>query len=133
MTAFPECAMSILYRKNTLRWKDHKPMFGLKKPREEDILAVLGPHRASVDGLVLEKGHVLLTLKIAIAEAADFERTRLELEQKIRSVTGVNSAQIILTAEKEKTTQEKMAERQFAPQVKSIIAVASGKGGVGKS
>ncbi len=108
-------------------------MFGLKKPRKEDILAALGAHRAALDGLALDGGHVLLTLKIAPEQAEGFDTTRQEIERALKALPGVKSARVIPTAEKQKTTQEKMAARGFAPEVKHIIAVASGKGGVGKS
>ena len=132
-------------------------MFGSKKINENDVLAVLDRVRdpqtgqslaASkwIGGIVVQDGHVLLTLEVDPARGAELEDVRSETEEKIRGLKGVKSARVILTAQRDgaqpsaqsapvQPTKEKFVPntRPLTPQVKNIIAVASGKGGVGKS
>jgi len=71
--------------------------------------------------------------------AAELEPWRVKIQETVENMRGVNAARVILTAQKEpapgpdiKPKSSKTA-RIEVPGVKHIIAVASGKGGVGKS
>lgn len=71
--------------------------------------------------------------------AAELEPWRAKIQDTVENMRGVTSARVILTAQKEpapgpdiKPRSSKTA-RIEVPGVKHIIAVASGKGGVGKS
>lgn len=115
-------------------------MFWLRKPDQQDILTkirsaigdTITPH------VVCQGRHVLVTL--TLAQALPKEAMQ-ELTQRVEAILGhakgVATHQVILTAEQsprpEKPDTLHPVPRAVAPYVKKIIAVASGKGGVGKS
>jgi ATP-binding protein involved in chromosome partitioning len=108
-----------------------------------------------VGGVATRAGHVAITLEVDPARGAALEPLRLACEQAVRAMPGVLSATAVMTAERAappsppppaghahrhgpgpggagaKTTGG--GSRIDVPGVKHIIAVASGKGGVGKS
>ena len=104
-----------------------------------------------VSGVVTRAGHVAVTLEVDPARGTALEPLRQACEQAIRAMPGVLSATAVMTAERAapapppaqgghshshgapsaKTTGG--GGRIDVPGVKHIIAVASGKGGVGKS
>ena len=123
---------------------------------KDEIMAALaripGPDgRASlaqtglITGLAIEGDKVFATIEINPANAAAMEPVRAQIETAIKSVPGVGSALVTLTAEREAGAEPAkpaggkgapkrgLPEGEPIPGVKSIIAVASGKGGVGKS
>ena len=105
--------------------------------------------RNMVEGLQLKDGHVLLAICIHPHQAEEAEPARQEAEDKVRALDHVLSATVVLTAQAEPQGQAAAPQQAPAPQqpsppkikpttamlpgVKAIIAVASGKGGVGKS
>lgn len=102
--------------------------------------ADIPPH--IVESILVQDGHVLITLHIDPAMVSDMQKTVSHVEAELHAMPGVKSARIILTAErppqpKQHPTPQPPADpklsRPLAPDVKHIIAVASGKGGVGKS
>jgi ATP-binding protein involved in chromosome partitioning len=103
-----------------------------------------------VGGIATRGGHVAVTLDVDPARGTALEPLRLACEQAVRALPGVLSATAVMTAERptppaaaphahgrgaaasgQKTTGG--SGRIDVPGVKHIIAVASGKGGVGKS
>jgi ATP-binding protein involved in chromosome partitioning len=115
-------------------------MFWKKTPTQQDIFAHLGDLSAHMDSLVVENGHVMAAVRVDPDSPLNGEALRLSIEQKIKSLSGVRSVRTILTAHREAKavdakpdTAQKMAARPLAPAVRHIVAVASGKGGVGKS
>lgn len=94
-----------------------------------------------VTGLVVKDGNVGFALEINPAEAGEMEILRKECEQAVFGMNGVNSVSVVLTAEKTASAApQKAAPKPQAPTktpevpgVSAIIAIASGKGGVGKS
>ncbi len=81
---------------------------------------------------------VLMTLEVDPANGSVMEPLRLNVEKAIKSIKGVKSAHVILTAERkvQATPPDPHGMNKNPPLVlpfKHIIAVASGKGGVGKS
>lgn len=84
-----------------------------------------------VEGLVLKDGNVVFALKIDPSEANAFEPLRRAAEQAVLALPGVRSVSAVLTAEKAPPVQPQRPS--LLPDVKFIVAVASGKGGVGKS
>lgn len=82
---------------------------------------------------------VIVSIAITPAEAKSFEPARLAAEAAIKALPGVEKAFVALTAEKApgvSPAPAKPAAAQRPPAVggvKRIVAVASGKGGVGKS
>ena len=80
--------------------------------------------------------HVSFVMEIDPKHAAMFEPVRKDAETKITKLSGVSSVSVVLTAHKTPTaapTQPSARPKIAIPNVKKIIAVASGKGGVGKS
>jgi len=103
-----------------------------------------------VGGIATRGGHVAITLDVDPARGTALEPLRQACEQAVRALPGVLSATAVMTAERatppapathahthgaaapgHKTTGG--GGRIDVPGVKHIIAVASGKGGVGKS
>jgi len=114
-----------------------------------DVLAALSTVKAPdtdqdvvsanmVQGLVLKDGHVLFSLEVDPARGPALEPLRKACEDAVYKLPGVLSVTAVLTAHSGETAAP--APKKPAPVsdgtipgVKKIIAVASGKGGVGKS
>ncbi|WP_269716195.1 Mrp/NBP35 family ATP-binding protein [Caulobacter sp. NIBR2454] len=103
-----------------------------------------------VQGLVVRDGRAGFVLEVTAADAAAYAPVREAAEKLLAGLPGVTTAQVVLTAAAESGTERvrKGAARvaadpqaQAAPppsaekpaHVRHVIAVASGKGGVGKS
>jgi ATP-binding protein involved in chromosome partitioning len=100
-----------------------------------------------VSGLAVRDGHVAFALEVEPARAAGLETLRKAAEQAIDALPGVLSVSAVLTAQKAAPTAQGQehghahgpgpqaggAAKKLVPGVKTIVAVASGKGGVGKS
>lgn len=123
-------------------------MFWKKKPPSPLNETMVRAHLARYDALhtakaviLCDNGHVLITLDIDPSQATTLEPHRAALQHSLSTLTGVVSATVILTAEA--TTAAQPISHTTAPpstnpqpdlsSIKQIIAVASGKGGVGKS
>ena len=122
---------------------------------KDDVLAALaaipGPDGATplvksgaIDGVTIRDGKVFLAIKVDPARANGMEALRASVEARIKALPGVASALVTLTAEAPASAPRpgpaaahahRPAPRGRRPieGVKTIIAVASGKGGVGKS
>lgn len=87
------------------------------------------------DVLVSPGGEVLVVIEADAGQGPAMEDMRLAAERAVSAVGGVSRATIVLTAEKsERPDPHGMAKNPpLDLPVKHIIAVASGKGGVGKS
>lgn len=103
-----------------------------------------------LSGIVVTSGKVYLSINVDAAQARAWEPVRVAAEEAVRALPGVASALVALTAERKMGGRPGPAPQggpQGAPQgaphgggkaievpgVGAIIAVASGKGGVGKS
>ena len=96
-------------------------------------------------GVVVKGPHVGFTLEIDPARAAEMEAVRKQAEEAVKAVPGVLSVTGVLTAHSDqpsgnsprqpevKAGTAALNSAQGIPGVAHIIAVASGKGGVGKS
>ena len=125
---------------------------------EKLLLAALGrvgdpstggplPASGRIDGLTVRDGLVHLALKVTRDEQAAMEPVRAQAEAALRGVAGVTQATVTLTAHRPAASSSaapshapiqlgagrKEPGAPLLPGVGAVIAVASGKGGVGKS
>ncbi|TAL82002.1 MAG: iron-sulfur cluster carrier protein ApbC [Beijerinckiaceae bacterium] len=99
------------------------------------------PQSGAIAGLSMKEGRVYLSIGIDPARAASMEGMRAAAEKALRDMPGVTNVLVSLTAEKAAPPagaspprpHPHAAHSMTIPGVKHIIAVASGKGGVGKS
>ena len=109
-----------------------------------------------VSGLVIKDGNIGFVIEVDPRKGAELEPMRKEAETKVHALPGVVSVTAVLTAHREGGSKAQAAAPQagpaapqagptaqqaqgagaapaLVPGIKSIVAVASGKGGVGKS
>jgi ATP-binding protein involved in chromosome partitioning len=95
-----------------------------------------------VGGLAAKDGMVQLALQVPRERAREAEPLRQAAEKIVSAVPGVLSATVILTAHRQEAPKNpppgraqapRAAGGMLLPEVGAIVAVASGKGGVGKS
>jgi ATP-binding protein involved in chromosome partitioning len=97
-----------------------------------------------VSGVIIKEGNVGFSLEIEPAQAKEMEAVRQNCEKQVRAIPGVLSVTVVLTSERPKSSGNKNSPQhqgsQQPPQnantipgIAAIVAVASGKGGVGKS
>ncbi|MGE5506126.1 MAG: iron-sulfur cluster carrier protein ApbC [Actinomycetota bacterium] len=96
-----------------------------------------------VSGVVVKNGHVAFSIEVEPERGPKLEPLRKAAEQAVHGLPGVLTVTAVLTAERnvhggpkggsQQAQAPQGAERPLLPTVKAIIAVASGKGGVGKS
>jgi len=85
-----------------------------------------------VSEIVINGGEVMFALQAAPQHMATMEKLRTVVEGAVKAIPGVSRALVALTADKP-ATPAAPARNGAVPGIKHIIAVASGKGGVGKS
>ncbi|TVP98054.1 MAG: iron-sulfur cluster carrier protein ApbC [Roseinatronobacter sp.] len=89
-----------------------------------------------VSGLNVAQGRVSLSIQITADEAQAFAPIRDAVEQKLRALPSVTTVFAVLTSERATPPQiktPKLAKADPLAGISHVIAVASGKGGVGKS
>jgi ATP-binding protein involved in chromosome partitioning len=100
---------------------------------EDDIRAALAPFNLGrmLDGVHAQAGVVRVTLAVKREEAAALAPLGTQIEAKLAALPGVKTASVVFTAHREAAPVK--APEAILPGVANVIAVASGKGGVGKS
>ena len=82
-----------------------------------------------IDGISLLNGRLVVTLK-----GSEQDSVPPQLKEQLSALDGIKKVSIVFTAEKKpQGLNPQQDEKWVVPGVKKIIAVASGKGGVGKS
>jgi len=109
---------------------------GVKDPVSGDDIVAAGIARA----VTVEGDTVRFVLEIDPAQARTYEPVRAAAEAAARGVAGVTEVSAVLTAHSVKAPPDLKLQKRAEPQgpqavpgVAHIIAIASGKGGVGKS
>jgi len=97
----------------------------------------------NVSGPVLSNGRFSLTISVRPEEAASYVDIRSKAETALRAIPGADGAVVVLTAEKQSAAppppnlgtpkKSPAAKQPVLAGVRHVVAVASGKGGVGKS
>lgn len=108
---------------------------------KNEIYEVLGPviARDKIQGLSVDDGgHVMFSIVVDPSMGAAMEDLRQNAEKAVLELDGIEKVTAILTAEKPQETAANdphgMSKNpKLSLPIKKIIAVASGKGGVGKS
>jgi ATP-binding protein involved in chromosome partitioning len=111
----------------------------VRDPEKGENIVSLG----MVSGVVVRDGNIGFAIEVEPERGARLEPLRKEAEQVVEALPGVLSVTAVLTAEtkaratapprRQPAPAATPARNALAPGVQAIIAVASGKGGVGKS
>ncbi len=110
--------------------------------RKRDIVSL-----GMVKGLQVKEGHVVFAIEVDAERGPKLEPLRAQAEKTVHALPGVLTVQAMLTAERRPAGPAPAArqapaaapqpqsspQRDLLPDVRAIVAVASGKGGVGKS
>ncbi len=85
--------------------------------------------------IVIDDGHVMFALITDPRHVATMEKLREVVDREVKSIAGVKRTSIVLTGERtpSKAAAPAPTRGTSLPGIKHLIAVASGKGGVGKS
>ncbi|HKY03073.1 MAG TPA: iron-sulfur cluster carrier protein ApbC [Burkholderiales bacterium] len=85
----------------------------------------------SVRGLKIEGDDVSIAIELGYPAKTQFDHVRRDVEERLRELPGVGKVQAQVSSKVVAHTVQRGVK--LIPGVKNIIAVASGKGGVGKS
>jgi ATP-binding protein involved in chromosome partitioning len=96
--------------------------------RKRDLVSL-----GMISGIAIREGHVGFSIEVEPARGPALEPLRRAAERAVDQVPGVLSVSAVLTATRAAPAARPQAPKSLVPEVKAIIAVASGKGGVGKS
>ena len=110
---------------------DSKSVLEVLKPVQDPELQKSLVELNMIRNVGIEKGKVSFTLVLTTPACPLREFIVEECEKAVKQLPGVEQVEVKVTAE---TPQQKsLPDKQSVPHVKNIIAVSSGKGGVGKT
>ena len=109
---------------------------GIADPSGSDIVSAKVARALTVEG-----GTVRFVLEIDPDQATAYRAVQAEAEKAVRALPGVTDVSIVMTAHQakappdlgQKKARPSPPPRERIPGVEHIVAIASGKGGVGKS
>lgn len=78
-----------------------------------------------------KNGNANITIEIDPQNIDKYEKLSLNLKKEIKKINGISAINVVFTSNK--PAKMKNSEKRFLINSKNIIAIASGKGGVGKS
>ncbi|CCD84627.1 putative ATPase of the MinD/MRP superfamily (mrp-like)(ATP/GTP-binding protein) [Bradyrhizobium sp. ORS 285] len=145
------------FRRRAVSVTQQQVIEALKRVRSPRGVAL--PDAGVLSPITANDGKVFVSINVEASEARAWETTRAEAEAAVRAIPGVTMAMIALTAERKAGAAPAPAPRQGGvqpvsahrphqhqtpadspmsrqapiPGIAAVIAVASGKGGVGKS
>ena len=145
------------FRRYSLSVTQQQVLDALGKVRSPGGVAL--PDANVLSAISVSDGKVFLSINVDAAQAREWESVRAQAEAAVRAIAEVKVAMVALTAERKAVSSpapaaaspqsrgvphvsahrppqgaaSPMAERAEIPGVAAVIAVASGKGGVGKS
>ena len=124
---------------------EQKILHALENVTHPDQKASLSASGA-VSGIVIKNGNIGFTIEIAPEFAVQAETLKTEAKKAVEAVEGVLSVTVLMTAHRpasqspsasqptsQPTGQNDSRQSDVIRPAKHVIAVASGKGGVGKS
>jgi ATP-binding protein involved in chromosome partitioning len=103
-----------------------KALKSVKAPNGQDIVTL-----GILSEIVINKGKVYFALTVPQRDAKAYEPIRKSAETVVKTLPGVVGAMVTLTADTKQDAEKGASDRGIGG-IKHIIAVASGKGGVGK-
>lgn len=110
--------------------KENQILEALKRVKDPDLgrnIVELG----FVKNLKIDRENVSFTIELTTPACPVKDRLKEEARQAVMSVDGIKNVQVEMTAKVRPTPSQQ--KENLLPQVKNIIPIASGKGGVGKS
>ena len=87
--------------------------------------------------VICKDGHVNISLNIDSVKIDQYKSLSINIKNNLEKIEGLLSINVVFTSEKKpqnsQDNQKPIKEKRFEIDAKNIIAIASGKGGVGKS
>lgn len=136
-------------RRNGMFKKNTSNQLTKVRPTIADILACLKDFSDPIDGsnlldakrfsgITINKGVAQICLTITPSQASSYSVLEQTIRARVCTIPGIFDALVVLTAHQAlntpSTEHQALSRGQFhLPHIKNIIAVGSGKGGVGKS
>lgn len=117
--------------------KIHQALKSVTLPGQKTDISTAG----AVSGIVIKDGNVGFTIEISPEQASQAEPLKDAAKKAVQALDGVLSVTVLMTAHRQSGTSSTPSDSRPQPSTqdgllrpaKQVIAVASGKGGVGKS
>ena len=83
--------------------------------------------------VIYKDGHVNIAININPNEQSKYTILASKIKDSLSEIKEILTTNVVFTSEKKQTESNESQNQRFKVQAKNIIAIASGKGGVGKS